>query len=229
MHSIKLAVFDMAGTVVDENNVVYKTLQEAINMFGNEVSLEFVLQHGAGKEKFQAIQDILKANGKKVEKEKGETIFEKFKELLENAYQNLEVTSYNGVQELFNLLKEKGVKIALNTGYDRNTAQLLLDKMQWKMGIEYDVLVTADDVFLGRPSPDMIFEAMNILGINDPVMVLKAGDSIIDIEEGKNANCGVTVGVTTGAHTYEQLTRAKPTFILDSLSNLIDLLALDNH
>ena len=28
MHTIKLAVFDMAGTVVNEDNVVYKTLME---------------------------------------------------------------------------------------------------------------------------------------------------------------------------------------------------------
>ena len=48
---IKLVVFDMAGTTVDEQNVVYKTLQKAINHGGIPVTLEDVLETGAGKEK----------------------------------------------------------------------------------------------------------------------------------------------------------------------------------
>ena len=48
---IKLVVFDMAGTTVDEDNVVYKTVRDAINAAGYEFSLEQVLTHGAGKEK----------------------------------------------------------------------------------------------------------------------------------------------------------------------------------
>ena len=55
---IKLVVFDMAGTTVDEQNVVYKTLQKAINHGGIPVTLEDVLETGAGKEKKAAIIDI---------------------------------------------------------------------------------------------------------------------------------------------------------------------------
>ncbi|MGB3143998.1 MAG: phosphonatase-like hydrolase [Maribacter sp.] len=225
MHTIKLAVFDMAGTVVNEDNVVYKTLMEAINNNGFGVSLDFVLEHGAGKEKHQAIKDIIKADSGSADAQLAKTIFEEFKKLLEIAYQDLDVTSYMGVEELLYFLRNNNIKVALNTGYDRKTAELLLHKMEWAKGMEYDELVTADDVILGRPNPDMIDEAMRRLGIEDPKFVLKAGDSIIDILEGKNAKCGITVGVTTGAHTYEQLAGAEPTFVLDSLTSLKDLLA----
>ncbi len=224
MHTIKLAVFDMAGTVVNEDNVVYKTLMEAINNNGFEVSLDFVLEHGAGKEKHQAIKDIIKADSGSADAQLAKTIFEEFKKLLDKAYQDLDVTSYMGVEELLYFLRNNNIKVALNTGYDRKTAELLLQKMEWAKGMEYDELVTADDVVLGRPNPDMIDEAMRRLGIEDPKFVLKAGDSIIDILEGKNAKCGITVGVTTGAHTYEQLAGAEPTFVLDSLTSLKDLL-----
>ena len=50
----------MAGTTVDEGNVVYKTVQKAINDEGFNVSLNDVLKHGAGKEKHQAITAVLK-------------------------------------------------------------------------------------------------------------------------------------------------------------------------
>jgi len=224
MHTIKLAVFDMAGTVVNEDNVVYKTLQKAINERGFQVTLDFVLEHGAGKEKHQAIKDIITADIGNVDATMPASIFEDFKKLLVGAYNNLNVTSYEGVEEMLYALKANGIKVALNTGYDTNTAQLLLNKMNWTIGKEYDVLVTADDVVLGRPNPDMIVEAMMKLNVQQEELVLKAGDSIIDIEEGKNANCGVTIGVTTGAHTREQLLSAKPTYVLDSLTELKQLL-----
>lgn len=224
MHQIELVVFDMAGTVVNENNVVYKTLQKAINNKGYLLTLDFVLEHGAGKEKYQAIKDILTKEEGSYVPEMANEIFKDFKQMLEQEYNALEVSTYRGVEELIDALRKSDIKVALNTGYDKNTAHLLLDKMNWRLGVQYDALVTADDVKQGRPHPDMIFEAMEMLHVADPMKVLKAGDSIIDIEEGKNANCGITVGVTTGAHTREQLSSAKPTYVLDTLSDLKPIL-----
>ncbi|WP_200890708.1 hypothetical protein [Pedobacter lusitanus] len=50
-NKFEMVVFDMAGTTVNENNLVYKTLRNAINNAGFEFSLEEVLAEGAGKEK----------------------------------------------------------------------------------------------------------------------------------------------------------------------------------
>ncbi len=219
MHNIELAVFDMAGTVVNENNVVYKTVQKAINKKGYDFTLEFVLEHGAGKEKHQAIKDILKADNNSIS-EPSEPIFEDFKQLLDEAYHDLQVISFDGVEKVLTKLKSQHIKIALNTGYNRAIAELLLQKMNWTKGNQYDTLVTADDVLEGRPHPAMIIKAMQVLEVSDANKVLKAGDSIIDIEEGKNALCGVTIGVTTGAHTEEQLKSAEPTYVLNSLIEL---------
>lgn len=224
MQKIELVIFDMAGTVVDEGNVVYKTLQKAINKKGYDLTLDFVLEFGAGKEKHQAIKDILKEMDVKNSEQEANVIFDDFRDMLSNAYNKLEASSYDGVEDLIQVLKKADIKVALNTGYDKKTAQSLLDKMGWKLGVHYDVLVTADDVKKGRPNPDMIFEAMKILNIKDSEKVLKAGDSIIDIEEGKNASCGMTVGVTTGAHTGEQLVSANPTFVVNSLTELKKIL-----
>ena len=57
---IKLIVFDMAGTVVDEDNAVYKILHQAVLDAGYEVAWETTLLYAAGKEKLQAIKDVLK-------------------------------------------------------------------------------------------------------------------------------------------------------------------------
>jgi phosphoglycolate phosphatase-like HAD superfamily hydrolase len=54
--------------------------------------------------------------------------------------------------------------------------------------------------------------------------VVKVGDSIIDIEEGRCANCGWVVGITTGAHTRGQLESAKPDAVIDSVGELLSLI-----
>ncbi|MBW8200971.1 phosphonatase-like hydrolase [Flagellimonas abyssi] len=222
MKKIQLAVFDMAGTTVNEDNVVYKTVRAALAKHGVEVSLDTVLEFGAGKEKFKAIADILEQT--KNTSIDTNLVFEDFKEMLDEAYSNLEVTSYDGVEAFFQLLKSKDVKVVLNTGYDQKTASSLLGKLGWVQGNQIDAVITADDVVNGRPSSEMIDKAMDMFGIKNPENVLKAGDSIIDIEEGKNANCGWTVGVLTGAQTREQLSTAQPTLILDSLTDLEKIL-----
>lgn len=221
---IKMVVFDMAGTTVDEDNVVYKTLHKAITAAGNTVSLDEVLLLGAGKEKLQAIRDVLSSikHGADITSE-AQLIFADFSKMLKKAYDELEVKTFSGTEALFAYLGEKGVKVVLNTGYNRPTASKLLDKLNWQEGREYDLLVTADDVSRGRPHPDMILLAMEKLDINDPKTVVKIGDSAIDIEEGKAAGCGITLGVTTGAQTPEQLQVASPDYIVDSLTYLKEL------
>jgi phosphoglycolate phosphatase-like HAD superfamily hydrolase len=101
---------------------------------------------------------------------------------------------------------------------------LLITKLGWKKGIEYDTLVTATDVQNSRPDPDMILLAMEQLCVTNADEVVKIGDSIIDIEEGKNAGCSLNIGITTGAHTLQQLQSAKPDYVINNLLELLPLL-----
>jgi len=70
----------------------------------------------------------------------------------------------------------------------------------------------------------MILRAMELFEMTDASEVLKIGDSTIDIEEGKNAGCGITVGITTGAQTRDQLAMASPDYIIDNLHELLEIL-----
>ena len=100
----------------------------------------------------------------------------------------------------------------------------ILEKLHWKTGNQIDGLITATDVQNNRPQPDMILLAMQKFGIDNAGEVAKVGDSIIDIEEGKNAGCGLSIGITTGAHTYQQLASANPNKIINNLSELLQLI-----
>ncbi|WAC14795.1 phosphonatase-like hydrolase [Dyadobacter pollutisoli] len=220
---IKMVVFDMAGTTVDENNVVYKTLMLAINEKGINVALDEVLAEGAGKEKLQAIRSVLAI--KQIEDETlAKEIFERFLTMLDDAYAEQDIFEQPNATNVFNALRESGIAVVLNTGYNRQTAEALITKIGWQLDVNFDCLITASDVELNRPNPDMILLAMSQLGITDGSEVAKVGDSAIDIEEGQNAGCGLSIGITTGAHTPEQLRQANPDYIIGDLIELLGIL-----
>jgi phosphonatase-like hydrolase len=221
---IRMIVFDMAGTTVNENNIVYKTLQQAINEKGFELSLEQVLAEGAGKEKLQAIKSILSTYTDNHDEKSPNDIYQNFIVQLADAYDRFEIQPQENAEELFEELRKRNIVVILNTGYNAETANSLIQKLGWKKGVEFDGLITAGDVKNNRPQPDMIELAMKQFDIKNGGEVIKVGDSIIDIEEGKNAGCGLSIGITTGAHTFEQLETAEPDYIINDLLELLPLL-----
>ncbi|MFN1218378.1 HAD-IA family hydrolase [Chryseobacterium kwangjuense] len=222
MKNIKLLVLDMAGTTINEDNVVYKTLTAAVNNHGYEVTLDKVLSSCAGMEKLEAITSLLKEiNGNEAD---APVIFRNFSEQLREAYRNLDVKPINGAENFLLKMKSMDKKVVLNTGYSSEIARQLLDKLQWKESVHFDALITADDVSESRPSPEMILLAMKKFNISEPGNVLKAGDSVIDIEEGKNAGCGLTVAVLSGAQNRSELETAHPDYIFNTISEAEDIL-----
>lgn len=222
---IQCVVFDMAGTTVNEDNIVYKTLQAALNHFNVPVDLNHVLLYGAGKEKFQAIKDIISNSPYTLDETGQLEAFNYFLAQLDIAYLNFDVTPMPGAEQVFAALKQSGIKVVLNTGYNRATAENLLGKLGWAEEQQIDLLVTASDVLHNRPMPDMIFYAKDKLHIEDAKHMVKIGDSCIDIEEGKNAGCLLNIGITTGAQTEIQLMEAKPDYIVHSLTEMLEILS----
>lgn len=220
-----MVVFDMAGTTVDEQNLVYKTLHEAILDGGLSVDFSEVLRLGAGREKKDAIATIMKQYETGPASELTDRIYDDFMQRLEIAYRNAEVIPEPGAEALFDWLRSEGVYVVLNTGYSHETADRLMEKLHWHVPDTVDALVTASEVEAARPAPDMIRLAMDQFGIDDGGEVVKVGDSMIDIEEGKNALCALTIGITTGAHTREQLQSVHPDYVIDHLLEIKELLA----
>ena len=214
----------MAGTTVDEDNVVYKTLQLVINDAGYNFTLAQVLELGAGKEKLQAIKDILEAGGRYQTEIFAENLYKIFDETLKITYDTMDIKPQDGAEETFRILNQNNILIVLNTGYNAVTANGLLKKLNWQVGNQIDALITASDVTANRPKPDMILLAMEQFKITDAKEVAKVGDSTIDIEEGQNAGCSLNVGITTGAHTQAQLSAANPDYIIHHLLELLPIL-----
>jgi phosphonatase-like hydrolase len=122
-----------------------------------------------------------------------------------------------GATATFVALRRAGIKVALNTGFFRPIAEVLLVRLGWRSPDVIDADVTSDEVPRGRPHPDMIRHLMSRLGIRDARRVAKVGDTKVDLEEGANAGCGLVIGVTTGSYSREQLQAYPHSHILNSI------------
>ena len=133
-----------------------------------------------------------------------------------------------GAAEVFGLLRERGVRIALNTGLDRETTGLLLVALGWSNGI-VDAVVCGDDVTQGRPAPYLIFRAMEATGATDVHAVANVGDTTLDLQAGYNAGVRWNVGVLSGAHDRQSLEGAPHTHLVPSVAELPGLWAAENR
>jgi phosphonatase-like hydrolase len=223
--SIQLLVFDMAGTTVKDNNNVHTALQQAFAIENIQISREEA-NEVMGYPKPVAIRQLLKLRGyTEPEESFVQQIFENFQEEMVRYYQHHpEVREIEGVSKLLAELKKHGLKIALDTGFDRRIADTIIKRLGWQEQGLIDVSITSDEVANGRPYPDMIFRAMELTGVTFTEQVAKIGDTASDMQQGTAARCRYVIGVTTGAFTREALAREPHTHIISRLSELLPIL-----
>jgi phosphonatase-like hydrolase len=215
--ALKLVVFDLAGTTVKDNNDVAKALQAAFSSNELFVNIEDI-NPLMGYNKPTAIQMILENKGMDFNEDLITEIHECFvNEMLDFYEYDPEVKAMDGAEDLFFFLKEKGVFIGLNTGFSREIALAIISRFQWMERGLVDDFIGSDEVPEGRPYPYMIAELKDRLGITEEDSVIKVGDTVVDVQEGKNAGCDYIISVTTGAASREELEREQPTHIVDSL------------
>ncbi|MDO5511752.1 HAD hydrolase-like protein [Corynebacterium sp.] len=219
-----LAIFDMAHTTVDDRDEVYRVLREATERQGAEYTDDEFRAH-MGTEKKWAIRQLLDIGGLEVTEELVEESWQWFRTELRRTYTQNPPSPLPGVEDMFGVLRDNGVKIALTTGFSREIVDVILDAMGWTVGETIDAVVAGDEVEAGRPEPFLIRRVMSDLGVADTAGVISVGDTSADIESARRA--GVTsVGVLTGHLTREQFTDLGSDHILASAAEVPELLGL---
>jgi phosphoglycolate phosphatase len=127
-----------------------------------------------------------------------------------------------GALEVVRELRDRGVQVCLTTGFAPSTRDALLDALGWRK--EADLALSPEDVGRGRPAPDMILGAMARLGVDDPLAVAVAGDTVSDLEAGTAAGARAVVGVLSGAHDEAALSAAPHTAIITDVTGLLQVL-----
>lgn len=224
---IKLAVFDMAGTTIKDNSNVAAAFQEAFLSHGFAKVTLAEAQEKMGYPKPLAIRDILTkhvADDFEIPRGLVDAIHSKFVQSMMAYYRDTDgIAPMEDAEEVFRELRKLGVAIGLDTGFSRDITDVILERVGWKNSPLLDITVCSDEVANGRPYPDMIHAMMDMLDIMDPLEVIKIGDTEVDVNQGHNTGCLMSIGLTTGAFSREELLKHHPTHILDSLKELLPL------
>lgn len=224
--NIQLVVFDMAGTTVLDKGNINEAFREAFLTANINVSPADV-DKVMGYKKIEAVKMIVDkyAPELNVDTRVINDIHEVFIKNMIDFYENdPDLQPLPFAISTFHKLREKGIKVALNTGFTRSIADTILNRLGWNETTLIDATICSDEVTEGRPYPFMIQSLMQELLIEDIKAVAKVGDTEVDIKEGRNAGCGLVVAVTTGAYSREALQSYHPDYIIDSLDDLLPLI-----
>ncbi|TNF43716.1 MAG: HAD family hydrolase [Cytophagales bacterium] len=227
MSRIKLAVFDMAGTTIHDENSVAKSFQKALNQHGYPSVTLQEANEKMGYSKPQAIRELLEIHEpdpEKITEELIMTIHDSFVQGMLDFYaEDPSVRPVEDAEAVFEALHGMGILVALDTGFSRDITDLILKRVGWDNGNLVDATAASDEVEKGRPYPHMIQKIMSELGINDPKSVIKIGDTEVDVNEGHNAGCLMSIGLTSGVFSEAELIPHRPTHLVASLSEVLEI------
>jgi phosphonoacetaldehyde hydrolase len=201
--SIRLVVFDWAGTTVDHGSCApVVPFVAAFGRHGVEVS-PAEARRPMGLHKRDHVRELFRlpavadrwraAHGRAWREEDVESVYRAFVPLQMDVLDGY-ADPLPGVPAAVAELRRRGVKVGGTTGYFRAAAERVAAAARAR-GYAPDVTLGPDDVPAGRPAPWMLFRVMEATGVFPPAAVVKVGDTVPDIEEGRNAGAW-SVGVT---------------------------------
>lgn len=227
----QLAVFDLAGTTLDDKvdgqPVAISAICEAFAKVDMSIDPSFVTKY-RGLEKREAIRKIINEmtvlsqggddnatlRRSKDQDEFVEEVHAHFKDALDHLLSTSTFNEIPGTSAAFSALRQRGVKIVIASGFAINIVQALVGRLGW----DVDAIV-----FAQRPRPDAIQKAMGMFSVSDRRTVLKVGDTVADVEEGRAAGV-FTVAVLTGTQPRASLVAAGPDMVLGSIAEIPDVL-----
>ncbi len=205
---IRAVIFDWTGTVIDYGSQApVVALKRAFQKFGLIVGQQQIRQDlGLGQDIHirrlmadSVLQQQWEASHKGLPISLGaELIYDQFVAEMRAVlpkYAQLRT----GFSRLLSFLQNQGIRFATTTSYSSELLGEILPIVK-ESGFAPQVNITPGDVDgYGRPNPNMIQAAMAELGIHNARFVVKVGDTVNDILEGKAAGA-LTVGIVEGSN-----------------------------
>jgi phosphonatase-like hydrolase len=221
-HPIRLVVLDVGGTIVEDRGDIPEALGTAFAKQGITVSPAEISQwRGAAKR--EVVQHFVTQRKKLSDAERDkliEVIYSDFSARIIDVYKT--VKSIPGAEESFRTMRKMGLTLATSTGFDRPITSSIMARLGWEP--YFVAQITSDDVVEGRPSPYMLFHAMEAARVDNVSQVIAVGDTPLDLQAGTNGGVRGVVGVLTGAGTRKTMEPEPHTDLINSVAALPELL-----
>lgn len=220
--NIQAIMFDLDGTLIDSIPAYYKLMAVILKTVGLPEAPKTLVAEFMN----NGLKVLEKMIPDEMMEQKDELIRECItvgRSLSRNMYRD-KVNLFPGVKELFSILAERSIYIAIVSSTEKKNIERKLDPLDRKGTKNYlDMVIAIEDAPKRKPAPDPLLECARRLSV-PPEECVYVGDSRVDIQAGNSAGMR-TIGVLTGIDDFETLQRENATMILDSVSNIKGLLA----
>ncbi len=217
--AVDLVVFDLGGTTIRDRGEVPDAFAAALRDTGIAFQpAELAEWRGASKR--EVLRRLVARQGARPAA--AERAHEAFVTALTSRLAAATDLAFADAAPAFGRLKAAGVRLAVNTGFDRDIIGLVLASVPWPADT-FDAVVSADDVPSGRPAPDMILRSMERCGVGEAGRVAVVGDTRLDLEAGWRAGVAYRIGVLSGAHDRATLALAPHTHLVAGVSAVPDI------
>jgi len=209
-------IFDWDGTLADTRQVVVASFQKALSDVHCEISGEFIARRiGIGSA--ETFREILQSSKMRFD----ETLIKRLveKKIINEIEMSCDVKLFDGSLELLESLQGK-VKLGLASMNDRE----VIDHMLKTTNIQrfFDVTLTAGDISKPKPNPEIFLKCARKLR-SSPERCVVVEDSIFGVKAAKTAEMGC-ITVLTGVYSREEIKKANPDLIVDSLKEKSEIL-----
>ncbi len=238
MEEIKLAILDMIGTTVDATKALETCYFNAALKTGLKVDRSVIRKH-IGLQPEKVIRNLwqtkMDPKNEKFEPSVAATTH-LFRAVLENHFVLNGAKPMKGALDTFKWLRAQGVYIVLTTNLYRKVSRNIMKNLEWEVGLDensksneiaiIDLALTPEDVDgKGFPDTAMIKAAMEKLEVKNSKEVILVGDTPTDLEAGKAAGCLLSMAVSNGAASPEELAAADNDGVIEHIGLLSEALA----
>jgi HAD superfamily hydrolase (TIGR01509 family) len=189
MASIRAAILDMDGTLIDSNDAHARAWQDAFREFGYDISYEDIRRCvGMGGDKLMPEVSGIEEDtdtGKQISKRRGEIFKAKYVATLK---------PFDCTRELVQRMRDHDLKVVIASSAKADELDTLLKIAQVDDLIEHQT--SSDDADNSKPDPDIIAAALEKSGV-PAASAIMLGDTPYDVESAKKAGVG-TIALRCG-------------------------------
>lgn len=211
---MRTLILDFDGTIADTTQAIIATVEYTLRHFGLPIADEEEIRNVIG----LPIHDTFSKAAKIADENLITECIKEYRANFNRICDDL-ICLYPGVTETLEDLHKNGIAITVASSRGKNSLLHLLDKLG--IALFVSLVVGEEDVTHTKPAPDAVNLILSATQTS-PEDALVVGDTIFDIEMGKNADV-LTCGVTYGNHLEEKLRAACPNYLIDGFDELKEI------
>ena len=199
-NAIRAVLFDFDGTLTGPGSLDFNVMRKAVGCPQGRPVLEFINGMASQKKRTAALQALDAFEAEAARKSRPN----------------------DGAEEILEFLRTRGVKVGIISRNSLASIRTALENFQRIRMEDFSVILSRDDPFSPKPSPEGILAAARIMAV--PVSrLLVVGDFVFDVEAGFKAGA-ITAFLTNRGSSHPC---AHPSdFTLEHLGDLRDIVSI---